>query len=199
MYTRTISDGFQEAARLLSECGASSALLLERISREVIDCFERGNKLLLCGNGGSASQAQHIAAELVNKLASYRAALPALSLTTDTSAITSIGNDLDFSEIFARQVEAVGRQGDLLWGLSTSGSSQNVIRAVTAAKKAGMKTVCFTGEAGSELARIADISLTVSSKNTARIQEVHLCCGHAVCECVEMHFLDREHPGNASA
>ena len=180
---------FEESSRLLLECGRKNCLLLNRVAREIIACFEKGGKLLLFGNGGSASQAQHFAAELVNKLSSYRKALPAIALTSDSAALTSIGNDLDFSEIFSRQVEALGKKGDIAWGLSTSGASPNVIKAFDVAKKTGMLTVCFAGEEGSKLSEVSDISINTPSKNTARIQEAHLCSGHIVCEQVEAYFL----------
>jgi D-sedoheptulose 7-phosphate isomerase len=189
MADRIISEAFAEAARLLQASSASSAEKIHAIAGELIACFERGHKALIFGNGGSASQAQHLAAELVNKLSVYRRALPAIALTTDTSLLTSISNDLDFSQVFARQIEALGSTGDVAWALSTSGSSPNVIKAVELARKAGLTTVCFVGHEGSPLARLGDIALSVPSPSTARIQEVHLCAGHAVCELVERHFL----------
>jgi D-sedoheptulose 7-phosphate isomerase len=179
---------FNEVSRLAAECAAAHAAIIVSIAEELIACFERGGKLLLCGNGGSASQAQHLAAEFVNKLYVYRRPLAAVSLTADTSAITSIGNDLSFDAIFQRQVEALGAAGDILWGLSTSGASENVAAACAAAKGLGMRTVCFTGRPGSRLARDADICLSVPSETTARIQEVHLLCGHCICELVENHY-----------
>jgi D-sedoheptulose 7-phosphate isomerase len=192
---KDIRVSFEEASRLLSDCGRKSSTLLIRIAEAIISCFEQGGKLLIFGNGGSASQAQHFAAELVNKFFSFRMALPAIALTTDTSILTSIGNDIDFSEIFSRQVEALGKKGDVALGISTSGNSLNVIKAFDTAKKNGLLTICFTGEDGSRLSKISDISLNVPSKNTARIQEVHLCSGHAFCELVEAHFLSKSHKG----
>ncbi len=189
MVQTEISDFFEEASRLLLECSKKDCLLLKEIARKIISCFEDGGKLLVFGNGGSASQAQHFAAELVNKLSVYRQALPAIALTTDSSILTSVGNDLDFSDIFSRQIEALGCAGDVAWGLSTSGNSSNVIKAIDTAKQAGLLTICFTGKAGNELVKHADICLTVASQNTARIQEVHLCAGHTVCELVEAHFI----------
>jgi len=187
----TIRGFFEESARIMRQCSTSASDTVQHIAEEIITCFEHGNKVLIFGNGGSASQAQHFAAELVNKYLSYRAALPAIALTTDTSVLTSIGNDLDFSEIFSRQVEALGSKGDIAWGLSTSGTSANVIKAMEAAKKAGLNTVCFAGEQGSALEHISDVTLTVASKSTPRIQEVHLCAGHAVCELVETYYLSK--------
>ncbi len=180
---------FEDSSRLIDACGKAQEQNLRSIAAQVISCFDAGNKLLLCGNGGSASQAQHFAAEFVNKIFTYRQALAAVALTTDTSVLTSIGNDLSFDVLFARQVEALGRPGDMLLGLSTSGASANVIQACESAKKTGMKTVCFIGQEGSELSRVADICVPVPSTNTARIQEVHLCYGHCICELVEKHYL----------
>jgi len=184
-----ISEAFAEAARLLQAGSAGGAETIRAIARELIACFEGGHKALLFGNGGSASQAQHFAAELVNKLSVYRRALPAIALTTDTALLTSISNDLDFSQVFARQIEALGRPGDLAWALSTSGTSANVLRAAELARKAGLMVVCFIGQEGSPLARLGDVVLSVPSPNTARIQEVHLCAGHVICGLVEQHFL----------
>lgn len=187
----SIPELFEEASRLILESSTQNAAVIQGIVREIIDCFERGNKLLIFGNGGSASQAQHFAAELVNRFTAYRAALPAIALTTDTSILTSIGNDLDFKEIFSRQIEALGNKGDIAWGLSTSGRSPNIIKAFEIAKPKGMQTVGFTGQPGSRLARLSDMSFTVPSSSTPRIQEVHLCAGHAICELVESHFLEK--------
>ena len=191
MEDKVVSGFFQESSRLLIECSKKNSTLIHQIASKIISCFERENKLLLLGNGGSASQVQHFAAELVNKLVFYRKALPAIAITSDTSILTSIGNDLDFSEIFSRQVEALGKKGDVIWGISTSGRSLNVIKAFNIAKKTGLFTICFTREDDNPLLQIADISLKVPSKNTLRIQEVHLCSGHAVCELVERHFLSK--------
>jgi len=179
---------FAEAARCIEALGRTGHELIRKIAQEIICCFTAGGKVLLFGNGGSASQAQHFAAELINRYRRDRCALPAIALTTDTSVLTSIGNDLAFSEIFARQIAALGRPGDIAWGLSTSGASPNVIAAVEIARRMGLRTVGFTGAPGSELARICDIALTVDAAQTGRIQEAHLCAGHAVCELVEAHY-----------
>jgi len=182
---------FEESSRTILDCGRKNAALIVQIAKELIRCFEQGNKLVLFGNGGSASQAQHFAAELVNKLARYRKPLPALALTTDTSVITSIGNDLDFGAIFSRPIEAIGRAGDVAWGMSTSGTSPNVLKALAMARERGLRTIAFSGRDSSAMAQHADFCLTVDADNTARIQEVHLCAGHAVCTIVEEHFLTK--------
>jgi len=191
MEGKPVIELFEDSAQLIREVGRTGHVLLQRIADEICSCFERGGKLLIFGNGGSASQAQHFAAEFVNRYRETRAALPAIALTTDTSILTSIGNDLDFNEIFARQIAALGRKGDIAWGLSTSGKSPNVIRAFEAARLGGMFTVSFTGRQGSELARISDIALTVEAAHTGRIQEAHLVSGHTVCELVEAYYLAR--------
>ena len=160
----------------------------------VSQAFERGNKLLLFGNGGSAADAQHIAAEFVNRYIIDRPPLPAIALTTDTSILTSVSNDSAFQEIFARQIKALGKEGDVVIGLSTSGNSPNVIKAFEVAKEMGMKTVALTGNDGGMLAKIADIPLIVSSSSTPRIQETHILVGHILCEMVEHQLFFKVTP-----
>lgn len=152
--------------------------------------FLRGNKLLLFGNGGSAADAQHIAAEFVNRFRIERPPLPALALTTDTSAITSIANDYDYKEIFAKQVKAIGKEGDVAIAISTSGGAANVLAAVDACKKLNIITIGLTGGDGGMLARKVDHCLRVSEgKNTARIQETHILVGHVICELVDQRLF----------
>lgn len=143
------------------------------------------NKILFCGNGGSAADAQHLAAELVGRLVRDRRALPALALTTDSSALTCIGNDFGFDEVFARQVQGLGRAGDVLVAISTSGNSPNVIRAVEVAKPMGITTVGFLGRDGGKLAPLVDLPIVVPSDETARIQEAHIFLGHVLCALIE--------------
>ena len=147
-------------------------------------CIASGNKVLIFGNGGSAADAQHLAAEFVNRFQIERPPLAAIALTTDTSILTSIGNDYHFDDIFSKQVEALGRQGDIAWGISTSGNSANVIRAIKAAKKIGMSTIGMTGRAG-ELAACVDFVFAVASDTTATIQESHITVGHILCDLVD--------------
>jgi len=192
MKNEDISDFFETSSQVISESGKKNADLLARAAQEMISCFENGHKILIFGNGGSASQAQHFSAEIVNKFKTYRKALPAIALTTDTAILTSISNDLDYDSIFSRQVEALGKKGDIAWGLSTSGSSPNVVKAFDSAKKEGLITLSFTGEEGSVLGSVSDICLTVPSKNTPNIQEVHLCAGHVICDIIEKYYLARE-------
>jgi D-sedoheptulose 7-phosphate isomerase len=143
-----------------------------------------GHKILIFGNGGSAADAQHIAAELVNRFQVERSPLAVIALTTDTSVLTSIGNDYDFGEIFAKQLEALGAPDDIAWAISTSGNSLNVIKAVRHAKDVGMFALAMTGRGG-KLAEIADLTLKVDSENTARIQETHITMAHILCDLIE--------------
>ena len=150
-----------------------------------------GNKILLFGNGGSAADAQHLAAEFVNRFMIERPPLPAIALTTDTSVITSIGNDYDFSEIFSKQIRAIGNKGDIAWGISTSGTSLNVVKGLEAAKKAGMVTLALTGHDGGAVGKMSDFHLNVSSNSTPRIQEVHITVGHVICGMVDFKLFQR--------
>ena len=151
----------------------------------VVETLQAGGKVLLMGNGGSAADAQHIAAELVGRFERERRGLPALALTTDTSILTAIGNDFHFDQVFSRQIEALARPGDLVIGLSTSGNSPNVLEAVRVAKERGIKTIALAGKDGGKLSRQADIAIVVPSQNTARIQEVHITVGHIICAAVD--------------
>lgn len=160
---------------------------IERAARTIISSLKKGGKLILFGNGGSAADAQHIAAELVGRYKKERIALPALALTTDTSALTALANDYDFKRVFSRQVEALCAKKDIVLGISTSGNSPNVIEAVKAAKKIGAKTIALCG-AGGALCKHADLSLCVPSTNTPRIQECHITIGHILCKLIEDAF-----------
>ena len=163
-----------------------------------IEALQKGGKLLVFGNGGSASDAQHIAAELVDRIIKDRRAIPAIALTTDTSILTSIANDSDFSDVFARQIEALGLPGDVVLAISTSGGSPNVVRAIETARAAGMKTIALTGGDGGEAARLADLALNVStSTTTARIQEAHITAIHVLCEIIEERLFESRHPNAA--
>jgi D-sedoheptulose 7-phosphate isomerase len=148
-------------------------------------CFRGGGKLLFFGNGGSAADAQHLAAEFVGRFRIERQALPAIALTTDSSILTAVGNDYGFDQIFARQVQALGRPGDVAIGISTSGNSPNVNSAITQAAKQELKTIGLAGKDGGSLAKGVDISITVASTNVAMIQECHITIGHILCELVE--------------
>ncbi len=176
-----LSAGSDLFARFRDESSDS----LAQAAQEVARVLEGGGKLLLFGNGGSAAQAQHIAAEFVNKIKRKRKALPAVALNTDTSILTSVGNDESFQEIFARQVEALGARGDLVWGFSTSGASPNVLRALDVAKGMGLIRLGFAGRRGSPLEKNCDLCIFVESDDTPRIQEVHIAAGHIICEMVD--------------
>jgi D-sedoheptulose 7-phosphate isomerase len=159
--------------------------VLERVAAEMCRTILNGRKILWCGNGGSAADSQHLAAELVGRFLVERRALPSIALTTDTSILTAIGNDFGYEHVFRRQVEALGVSGDLIVGLSTSGNSRNVVNALTAARELGLFTVAFTGQGGGAMANLADEVLCVPSTATPRIQEGHILCGHMLCDCVE--------------
>ncbi len=163
--------------------GGQRALIGDAAAR-LADCVAAGHKVLLFGNGGSAADCQHIAAEFVNRFRIERPPLGAIALTTDTSALTSIGNDYDFDEIFAKQITALGRSGDFAWGISTSGNSANVLRGVAAAKEIGLFTLGMTGSGG-KLADVADLVFRVDSASTARVQETHITIAHILCELVD--------------
>jgi len=151
----------------------------------IAQCLRSGGKLLLFGNGGSAADAQHLAAEFVGRFQMERHPLPAIALTTDSSILTAVGNDYGFEQIFARQVQALGRSGDVAIGISTSGNSSNVTGAIKQAAKQDLKTIGLAGRDGGSLAKCVDISITVRSSNTARVQECHITIGHILCELVE--------------
>jgi D-sedoheptulose 7-phosphate isomerase len=151
----------------------------------IAQCLRSGGKLLFFGNGGSAADAQHLAAEFVGRFQIERHPLPAIALTTDSSILTAVGNDYGFEQIFARQVQALGQPGDVAIGISTSGNSLNVTSAIKQAAKRGLKTIGLAGNDGGALSKCVDISITVASTNTARVQECHITIGHILCELVE--------------
>ena len=157
-------------------------------AEEITKALKKNNKVLFFGNGGSAADSQHIAAELIGRFQKERRSLPAIALTTDSSILTALGNDYGFDIIFSRQIEGLGNKGDIAFGISTSGNSKNVIEAVKRAKQLGLLTISLTGGDGGALAKLTDISIVVPSKITARIQESHICIAHAICELVENQF-----------
>ncbi len=154
----------------------------------IVSTLKAGNKILLFGNGGSAGDAQHIAAELTGRYKTERQGLAAIALTTDTSAITAIGNDYGFDRIFDRQVEAIGKERDLLIGISTSGNSRNVLRALEFGKDNGMNTLGLSGKGGGDMKNLCDINIIIPSDDTARIQEMHITIGHILCGIVDQQF-----------
>jgi D-sedoheptulose 7-phosphate isomerase len=157
----------------------------------ILDALRRGGKLLLFGNGGSAADAQHVAAELVGRFQADRAALAAVALSSDTSVITSIGNDEGYERVFARQIEALGQKGDVAFGISTSGLSPNVIQGLETAKARGLRTIALTGHDGGHAGKVADIHINVRSESTPRVQEVHRTVIHVICDLVERAIVAR--------
>jgi D-sedoheptulose 7-phosphate isomerase len=154
-------------------------------SKLAIETLKRGNKVLIFGNGGSAGDAQHIAAELTGRYKTERKSLPAIALTTDTSALTAIGNDYGYDRVFDRQLEGLAQKGDLAWGISTSGNSENVLRALNLAKEIGCATIGMSGRDGGKMANICDANLIVPSNDTPRIQEMHITIGHIICQLID--------------
>jgi D-sedoheptulose 7-phosphate isomerase len=163
---------------------------VELAAQLCIDGLKNGSKILIFGNGGSAADAQHIAAELVGRYKVERKGLPAIALTTDTSALTSIGNDYGYNHIFDRQVEALASEGDAVIGISTGGSSANVISALKLANKLGCKTIGLSGRDGGEMNTLCDINLVVPAEATPRIQEMHIVIGHTICHLIDLAFKD---------
>jgi len=176
----------REAVEIFSDKRAGD---LEKACLMVLEVYRSGNKVLIFGNGGSASMAQHVAAELVNRMVIDREPLAAIALTTDTSILTSVANDYDFESVFEKQVRALGRPGDLAWGLSTSGNSANVIRGLEAAAEIGMKRLSMAGPPGSKMGELSDLCLWVDGEGAAVIQEVHLAAAHIICELVEAELF----------
>ena len=162
--------------------------VIQLMAERCKEALKSGNKVLFCGNGGSAADAQHLAAELIGRFQKERRSLASVALTTDTSILTAVANDYGYDEVFARQVEGLGRSGDVLIGISTSGNSANVVKAALKARDTGMHTIAFTGEGGGKLKDICDITVAVPSKVTARIQEMHIMVGHIICELVEEEY-----------
>ena len=162
---------------------------IELTSKQCVELYKKGNKTILAGNGGSAADAQHIAAEMVGRYGFDRPSLPSLALTTDTSALTAIGNDYGYDKVFSRQLEGMGQDGDLFIGISTSGNSENIINAFNSAKEKNITTVALVGRDGGEMAKIADIALVVPSDSTPRIQESHILIGHIICDIIEKEIF----------
>jgi D-sedoheptulose 7-phosphate isomerase len=181
---------FRESIRVKEEALQLNVDKIIAVVEEIGKIFREGGKMFFFGNGGSAADSQHIAAEFIGRFQKERNALPAIALTTDTSILTALGNDYGFDIIFARQIEGLASSKDLAFGISTSGNSRNVIEGVKQAKKMGLKTVSLTGCGGGALSRLTDISLVVPSQNTARIQESHICIAHAICELAENNICD---------
>jgi D-sedoheptulose 7-phosphate isomerase len=182
---------FKESSQVKEVFVNENLLKIVAVVEALTAALKRGNKIMIFGNGGSAADAQHLAAEFVNRFLIERPPLSAMALSTDTSIITAIGNDYDFSEIFSKQIRALGQEGDVAWGISTSGNSPNVIKGLETARKMGLVTIGLTGKDGGAIARIVDHSLKVSSNNTPRIQETHITVGHVICEMVDYKLFQQ--------
>ena len=190
---KQIIEAIETHKKMIAEFQISGVETLATAAEAIIKSLKQNGRIYLCGNGGSAADAQHIAGELVGRFERERRPLPAVALTTDTSVITSISNDDSFKNVFARQVEALVRESDILWVLSTSGSSANVIAAAKLAKKKGACVLAFTGKHDSKLEQIADICFCAGYKSTARSQEIHQLAYHIICELVEQSFCGQQH------
>jgi D-sedoheptulose 7-phosphate isomerase len=186
---RLIAQRLRESAAVKERVAAESADVIERIGRTLVDALRARRKLIFFGNGGSAADAQHLAAEFTGHFVRERAPVAALALSTDSSALTAIGNDYGFEHVFERQIAALGRKGDVAVAISTSGNSSNVLRAVKTALSMGITVIAFTGRGGGKLAEQADIALVIPSELTARIQECHITVGHILCEYVDEELI----------
>lgn len=191
MTSRNIETIFDQSISLINKSKKNSELINQVIDT-ILCCYKNNGKIIIFGNGGSAADSQHFAAELVGRFKINRQSIPAISLTTDTSIITAIGNDYSFDDIFSRQCEAIVNKNDVVIGISTSGNSKNIIRGLQKAKTKGSKIIGILGNDGGQIADIVDISIIVSSKNTARIQEVHKIILHIICEKVEEHLFKKK-------
>jgi len=186
-----INQAMTDGIELRKQCVETLSQPLLDAAQSIVDCLQGGGKILACGNGGSAADAQHFAAELVNRFEINRRGLAAVALTHDASVITSIANDFSFDRVFSRQVEALGRPGDLLLAISTSGTSNNVTAAAEAAASAGMSTIALTGRDGGDLGRNNNIKvhINIPHNSTPRIQEMHITCLHIICSLVDQHMF----------
>jgi D-sedoheptulose 7-phosphate isomerase len=180
-----LTNSLKEHLETIQKLIQSSCSAIEESGRLICDALTNGNKILLCGNGGSAADAQHIAAELVGCYEKQRRSWPAIALTTDTSALTAVSNDLGYEQVFARQIAGLAGPGDVLIAISTSGRSKNVLQAAQRARELGCRTIALTGESVDPLGSICDVAVVVPSKRTSRIQEAHITIGHLWCEMVD--------------
>ena len=190
-YVLEVENAFTVIANNFGKLKYQHSTTIVQIADAWIRALANGNKVIFCGNGGSAADSQHLAAELMGRYKIDRNPMPALSLTTDTSALTAIGNDYGYEHVFSRPLKGIGNRGDVLVGISTSGNSKNIINAFGVAKDKGITTVAFTGAKGGAMKQIADIALNVPSDITNNIQEMHIACGHMICGLVENHFFGK--------
>ncbi|MDD5129004.1 MAG: D-sedoheptulose 7-phosphate isomerase [Candidatus Omnitrophica bacterium] len=187
-----IKDILLESIQVKEEILRNQIDSIYEISHLMIDCLKKDGKVIVFGNGGSASDSQHIAAELVGRFKKDRSALAAIALTTNTAILTSLANDYGYDVVFSRQVEALGKKNDVVLGISTSGKAKNVALGIKQAKKMGIKTVALSGGDGGEIVKLADVSLLVPSKITARIQEAHITIAHIICEMIEQELCQEQ-------
>ncbi|MBN1974282.1 MAG: SIS domain-containing protein [Sedimentisphaerales bacterium] len=187
---KLITESVESHRKMTDEFLKSGIEKIAAISEIIIESLEHNGTIYICGNGGSAADAQHIASELVGRFQRERKGLAAVALTTDTSIMTSVANDYTFEHIFSRQVQALAEHGDILWTFSTSGTSPNILAAAKLAKEIGATVLAFTGRSGSELENIADICFCADSNTTARSQEIHQLAYHIICDLVEKHFTN---------
>jgi D-sedoheptulose 7-phosphate isomerase len=180
-----INKSFHEHGELVKQVGAELSIMIYEVGLVLAKCLEEGGTIFWCGNGGSAADSQHLAAELVGRFKKDRRALRSIALTTDTSVLTCIANDYSYDDIFSRQIEAVGRKKDILVAITTSGQSENVLRAIKKSKELGLITISLLGKGGGSAQEISDYSLVVPSGSTDRIQEMHILIGHILCELIE--------------
>jgi len=187
---KQVAKAIETHKKMLAEFEARGVEVIAAAAQAIIKALKQNSTVYLCGNGGSAADAQHIASELVGRFTRERRALAAVALSTDTSILTSIANDYAYKDVFARQVEALVKKGDILWAFSTSGTSANVIAAAKLAKRKGAFVLAFTGKPNSKLEQIADICFCAGDKSTARSQEIHQLAYHIICDLVEQSFCD---------
>ena len=192
MIKKNIKKQILESARIKEEMAENSISAIVRAADLLIDCINFGGKIYWCGNGGSASDAQHLATELMGGMSDHdRMPIPSIALTTDSSFITAWSNDIGFDSVFSRQIQGLGKEGDVLIGISTSGNSKNIINAIKQAKYKKLKTITFTGRGGGKLDGLADVTIKVPSKNTQRIQEAHIMVGQILCSIIEFSVLKK--------
>lgn len=192
VYDSKIAEMIGQAAEAVGRMDAPAREAIDRTVRLLIETFDSGGRAYVCGNGGSAADAQHIAGELAGRFRRERRPLPCVALTTDTSVLTAVGNDYGFKDVFARQVEALGGEGDVLWALSTSGSSANVLAAAEAARRRGMRVAAMTGAGGGALAGLADVCFRAPAERTDLVQQLHQLAYHVICELIDEHFAAGE-------
>lgn len=186
-----VERSFLESIEVKQRCLKNNRESLIRAATVIVDAFNNESKLMIFGNGGSAADAQHIAAELVNRFMIERPPLPAMALTTDSSILTSVGNDYSFDDIFSKQIKALGMEGDVAWGISTRGESVNVLEGLRVARDRGLRTIGMTGSGGGKMSEVVQVLLKVDADNTARIQECHITMAHIICELVDYQLFQR--------